>query len=200
MHANNAKVIDLADDAGKDKAAEKQRNAVAMANLSMAFETKGLFGMIYKTMSKYWPAGLAYKVVVELFNKYNPDDRISRVELRAMLNGVSMKDSQDPSVLFDQIISAIRNRYDTATHQIDEEELMAVVMSAAPEKYTLIITSEQCIKGSKLALDDLEEVMYQKWRQSKGSDTEVPKINLSGFEGYCYQCKQQRHRADQCPN
>ncbi len=74
--------------------------------------------MIYKTMSKDWPAGLAHKVVVELFNKYSPDDRISRVELRAMLNGVSMKNSQDPSVLVDQIISASRNRHATDTHHI----------------------------------------------------------------------------------
>jgi hypothetical protein len=53
---------------------------------------------------------------------------MSRVEeLRTMLNEVSMKDAEDPSVLFEQV-SAIRNRYDTAAHQIDEEELLAVVM------------------------------------------------------------------------
>ncbi len=82
-------------------------------------------------MSKDWPAGLAHKVVVELFNKYyNPDDRIPRVELRAMLNGVSMKDAQDPSVPFEQI-SAIHNRYETATHQIDEEELVVASHSVS---------------------------------------------------------------------
>jgi hypothetical protein len=52
MPASNSEVIDLTDDAGKENAAAKQRNAVATANFTMAFETKSLLGMIYKTMSK----------------------------------------------------------------------------------------------------------------------------------------------------
>jgi hypothetical protein len=52
MPANNAEVIDMTNDEGKEKAAAKQRNTVAMANLTMAFGTEGLFGKIYKTMSK----------------------------------------------------------------------------------------------------------------------------------------------------
>ncbi len=88
--------------------AAKERNAVAMANLTMAFETESLFGMVYKSMSNDWLAGLARKVVVQLFNKYSTDDRISRVELRTMLNGLSMRDAEDPSKLFEQV-SGIRN-------------------------------------------------------------------------------------------
>ncbi len=91
-------VIDLTTDAGKMISAAKERNSLAMANLTMAFETDNLFGMIYKTMSTDWPGGLAHEVVVLLFNKYSPDDRISRVELRKMLNGVSIKEAEDPSV------------------------------------------------------------------------------------------------------
>jgi hypothetical protein len=96
----------------------------------------------------------------------------------------------------------IRIQYDTTTHQIDEEDLMAVVMSATPEKYTSIIMSEHRGKGTNLTLlDDLEALMYQMWRQSsKLFDKEVPEINLCGFEGYCYHCKQQGHKADACPN
>jgi hypothetical protein len=76
-----------------------------MANLTMAFETENLFGIIYKTMSTDWPTGLAHEVVVQLFNKYSPDNQISRVELRYMLNGVSMKDAENPSTLFEQVSS-----------------------------------------------------------------------------------------------
>jgi hypothetical protein len=57
-------VIDETTSPGKEKAAAKQRNALLtrMANLTMAFETKGLLWMIYKAMSNDWPAGLAYQV------------------------------------------------------------------------------------------------------------------------------------------
>jgi hypothetical protein len=101
--SSDSVVIDITTDAGKMVAAAKKRNALAMANLTMAFQTENLFGIIYKTMSTDWPAGLAHEVVVQLFNKYSPDDRISRVELRTMLNGVSMKDAEDPSILFKQV-------------------------------------------------------------------------------------------------
>jgi hypothetical protein len=53
-----------------------------------------------------------------------------------------------------------------------------------------------------MSLNDLKIVMYQLWwRQSKGSiDQHTTKRTLASFEGYCYQCKQQGHKADTCPN
>jgi hypothetical protein len=80
-------VIDITTDASKIVAAAKERNWLHdMANLTMAFQTENIFGLIYKTMSNDWPARLAHKVVVQLFNKYSQDDIISIVELRTMLN------------------------------------------------------------------------------------------------------------------
>jgi hypothetical protein len=111
------------------------------------------------------------------------------VKLRSMLKSVTMRDSEDPSIIFEQV-SAIRNRYDTVTHQIDEEELIAAVLGAAPKEYTSVITSEQRAKGNQMSLEDLEIVMYQQRRQSKGFyDKQAMEITLAGFEGYCYQCK-----------
>jgi hypothetical protein len=65
--------------------------------------------MIYESMSNDWPAGLTYVAVVQVFTEYSPDDRISRVELRTMLNGVSMRDAEDPSILVFEHVSVIRN-------------------------------------------------------------------------------------------
>ena len=43
--------------------------------------------------------------------------------------------------------------------------------------------------------------MYQLWRQSKGTiDQNTTEITLAGFEGYCYQWKQQGQKADVCTN
>jgi hypothetical protein len=83
----------------------------------------------------------------------------------------------------------------------EKEELIAVVMGAAPEKYISVITCEQRVKGNQMSLHDLEIVMNQLWRQSKGSiDQHTTEITLAAFEGHCYQCKQIGHKADACPN
>jgi hypothetical protein len=61
--------------------------------------------------------------------------------------------------------------------------------------------SEQQVKGNLTSLTDLEIAMYQLWYQSKGLiDKHTTKITLAGFEGYCYQRKQQGHKADACLN
>jgi hypothetical protein len=82
------------------------------------------------------------------------------MELRTMHNRVSMRDAEDLSMLFEQV-RAIRNGYNTVTHQIKEEELIAAVVGAAPEEYLSVITSEQRLMGSGTTLDDLKIVMYQ---------------------------------------
>jgi hypothetical protein len=61
MPSRDAVVIDMTSNAGKKIAAAEERNLLAMANLRVAFETENLFGLIYKTMSNDWPAGLAPK-------------------------------------------------------------------------------------------------------------------------------------------
>ena len=79
-----------------------------------------------------------------------------------MLNKVTMKKEQGASTLFEQL-SAIQNHYNTATRQINEEDLITVVLDAAPDEYKSILTSEQRLKGNRLKLGDLEEVMNQHW-------------------------------------
>jgi hypothetical protein len=65
MPSSDSVVIDLTTDAGKMISAAKERNSLTMANLTMAFETENLFGLIYKTMSTDWPARLAHEIVVQ---------------------------------------------------------------------------------------------------------------------------------------
>ena len=76
-----------------------------MANLSMAFTSEGSMGLIYKAMTPDWPGGLAYLVVEQLFKKYQPQDTVTRVELRQMLSKVRMKKGVDPATLFEQLAS-----------------------------------------------------------------------------------------------
>mmetsp|Transcript_18815 Transcript_18815/g.23344 ORF Transcript_18815/g.23344 Transcript_18815/m.23344 type:complete len:1201 (+) Transcript_18815:436-4038(+) len=192
--------IDETTTAGKKSAKARMRNAAAMSNLTMAFKTEATIGLVFKTYTDEWPGGLAHRVVEALFKKFQPRDLISRVELRAMLNEVSMKKDEDPCTLFEQI-SAIENKFNTKNRKIEEEELIAVVMAAAPEQYASALTSEIRRQGSNLSLSDLEEVMDEQWRQTSATSdaTESEEIGLTTFGGTCYHCHETGHKANECP-
>ena len=66
-------------------------NAIAIANLTTAFTSESLIGMIYQARTTKWPCGLAHMVVDALFKKYVPQDLVSKIELRRALNAVRMK-------------------------------------------------------------------------------------------------------------
>ena len=136
------------------KAVALERNALAIASLTLAFQTDGLLNMITKAQSTDWPNGKAYEVIDALFKKFQPVDTISRVEMRNRLNKIGMKPTQDPKVLFDKIAS-LQNAYNDSTRNIDEEDLIALVLDKAPKIYKSILTAEQHAKGNTLALSDL---------------------------------------------
>ena len=138
-------VLDLTTDAGKAKKVAKRRNDVALASLTMAFVTDKLAGLILSAQTVDWPSGLAWMVIKALFKKYQPQDRISRVEMRQMLNRISMKKNKDLVTLFEQISSVVI-RIDTK--KIDEEDQIAIILDSATEVYQAIWTSVQKFKGT----------------------------------------------------
>ena len=201
LPASESVTIDTSTDVGKRQEAAKKRNAVAMANLTMAFTTEATMGLVYKAMSNDWPGGLAHEVTAALLKKYKPEDTISRVELRQKMSEVRMKKNDDPATLFEQL-SAIENQYNTATQQIDEEDMIATVISAAPTEYKPTVSAEQRLKGNQLKLQDLEEAMSQYWRQSGNSmrktNEDDYEVGLSAFKGKCYKCQKFGHKASDC--
>jgi hypothetical protein len=116
----------------------KKRNAIAVANLTIAFTSKMTMGLVYKAQTEEWPGGLAYLVVAAL---KAPDDVITKVELRQMLGKVKMKKDDEPSILFEQL-SAIENRFNKPGEQIPDDDLIAAVLTVAPKEYLLILTAE----------------------------------------------------------
>jgi len=105
--------------------------------------------------------------------------------------------------LFEQV-SSIENQYNAPGVKIDEGDLIAVILDAAPEEHHAVLTLEQRLRGDKLTLNDLETAMNQFWRQRKtpktndGNDT--AEISLSAFGGVCYNCKKKGHKANKCPD
>ena len=179
----------------------KKANEIAMASLTMAFKTEAMLNLVFRTMTTAWPGGLAYKVVEELKKQFQPEDIMSRVELRRSLNKISMKQGQDPAKLFEQIYS-IQNR---SKVEINEDDFIAVVLDAASDEYKAVLTAEHTRKGAELKVEDLENVMRSHYRTlsaKKGGsdDDEAKEISLVGFTGMCFHCKKKGHRIKDCPD
>ena len=127
---------------GKKAVAARKRNHTAMAAFTMAFTKETTMGMVYKSMTKEWPGGLAHVVVKALFKKFKPENVMTRVQLRQALNKISMKANEDPCTLFEQI-STIENWYNNETCKVDQDDLIATVIDAAPKEYSSVLTNEQ---------------------------------------------------------
>jgi hypothetical protein len=200
MPATELSTIADTDDGALSKKA-KQRNQLAFAQLTMAFTTESAMTFIYEGMTDLdWPSGLAYLVVTALKRKYMPEDTISKVELRRMMNGIKMKKGSDPVELFNQI-SAVKVRYERPGNTIDENEFIAIVISVAPSTYQGVLTSEQMRQGNSLRLAHLAVVMDMQWRAMGGAkdNEDGGEITLIQFSGMCYNCNQSGHRAFECP-
>jgi hypothetical protein len=203
LPAKEDDAMDISTDVGKLQSAAVRRNAIAMANLTMAFTSEATINLVCKAMTAEWPTGLAHLVVAAMFKKCRPQDTITRVELRQVLNNIKMKKSKDPATLFEQICS-IANKYNTATKKIDEDDLIAVVLDAAPSEYQALLTSERRRLGTSLKIDDLEAIMGQHWRQThspidkSGKELDDTEIVLTTFDGCCFICKKKGHKADKC--
>ena len=107
------------------------RNDTTVAQLTMAFQTAGLLDKVNQAKTTDWPDGLATSIVTRLKRDYQPIDRISRIEMRRKMNEVSMKNDDDPKVIFEQI-STIRNHYVCSGVVVEDEYLMASVMEKDP--------------------------------------------------------------------
>jgi hypothetical protein len=97
------KATDVSSD--NQKRLARQRNLMAVSCLTIAFSDNTLLNIVEQSETADWPSGLAHIVIDELFKKKRLVDIISRVEMRSKLSQVSMKNEEDPRVLFSQLAS-----------------------------------------------------------------------------------------------
>jgi hypothetical protein len=107
-----------------------------------------------------------------------------------------MKKGENPAVIFEQI-SSIKSKFRSASVNIDENDLIAVVQDAANPEYQLVLTAEQRQKGTLLSIQDLESAMTQYWRQISGTThkDDGNEIALMAFQGVCFKCGANGHKS-----
>jgi len=195
-----ADVLDAEDDENAPAIAARKRNDTVFANLTLAFTTSDLLLLVMRAKDQHWPSGLAWKIIQGLSRMYQPADTISRVEIRRELNQVKMKANEDPKTLFAQLGKIQLKSID---HPIEMEDLIAVVLDAAPVEYQGVLTAEQRRHGKDLTLEQLEEAMEQHYRSIKdkvgsGSNNNRTEVSLVAFGGTCWNCGERGHRSSQC--
>ena len=138
LPTTEATVIPAGTDGAPTRVAVR-RNSVAYANLSLALNSKQLVRILVASQTTAWPSGLAWHVVQALHQQFKPADIISKIELRCMLNQISMSHKADPVMLFEQL-SKIENQFSMIVNKADA---IAIVMDAAPDEYQAILNTEQ---------------------------------------------------------
>ena len=197
--------LDEENETDKAKIKARARNSLAMAYLLSAFKAEADISLAYETMDDDWPGGLAYKVVEKMMEIYKPQDTVTEVEVYEKLMRVKMKKKEDPKTLFEQV-SAIANWYNSSSRKLPKEQLIAVVLQAAPNEYASVLNAEQEKRGKDLELSHLRAVMNRYYRtvykKKKSDDDEDDEVQLVGTDGKrgikCYNCGEMGHIAKNC--
>jgi len=127
-----------------------ERNDLAMAAYTMAFQKQKLMNMLNKAKTPKWENGTAYEVTKLLLKRYKQDDAIYEAEMTKELINVKLGESDDLSELFEEIYR-IKNVYETKTNVVTDSVLIPFVLSATPAKYHAIITIEMRDKAETYA-------------------------------------------------
>ena len=98
-------------------------------------------------------------MVNKLKEAYQPKDSVAEVELYERLLSVKMKAKEDARTLFEQAAS-IQNRYNDGYHQVPKEQLMAVVLRAAPKEYASVLTNLE-VSHSRMTMKMFYRSVYK---------------------------------------
>ena len=206
------------EDKKKLEVAATQRNRLAIASFTIAFDTVALMNRISDAKTVSYPNGLAYKVAQGLMSKYRPNDRVSKLEALAELETVTMSKDEEPDDLFNKI-AAVQQQYKGSG--MDQANYLNHVIKIAPEEYKEMIAIEVRTKKDSLKLSDLQEAMNTLYRlnnnkakmgHSNVDNTESTLVSLlikamrnndeaamaTIAKELCYKCGKPGHKAYQC--
>ena len=186
----------------------KKRNAIAFANLTAALDSPSLIGILMRAQTTEWPSGLACNVIKQLFEKYEPKDTVSLIDMNHLKQKIGLTNTQgNPQELFEQM-AAIENQFKAV---IPEAENVAMPIEKLPVEYRSVLTAEMRKVGIGITSSHIESAAFQPWRAMYSSfasnpfiDNGIPtmdnnkEVALAAFNGTCNRCGKRGHKEAEC--
>ena len=196
LPATEDAVLDVNNLAEKEQDDARKRNSHAMACYTMAFTTNSLMSVVYRARTTEWPNGIAARVTAALFNRYQPSDVLTSMEMKRALLGIHITPTQNPGLLFKKI-QAVNNKFEGA---IGDEEMLATAIAAAPSQYASTIAAEGLRRGNLLTIEEVERAMKLQWRLAGGRNSKETSEELALVDVECFICHERGHIAKNCPH
>ena len=211
-----ATCIDWTQVVNTDAAAKKQTetalksNAAAMAYLTHMLVNERAISCIEMAKTPEYPDGLAHLLLDRLDKKFMPKGGFKMSGLRDQLRSIRFKAKDDPNDFFEKI-AGIKNLSTQLgqTDSISKDELVSHVITTIPEKYMSCVKKVIDEKSDAITVEDLESEIIE-WYELRNSsisecdwpdsDEDEEETALSGitFNGKCYNCGKDGHRANNC--
>ena len=200
----------------KNRKCQRKRNAIAFANLTVALNLPSLIRILMRAQTTAWPSGLACNVIKQLFEKYEPKDMVSLIDMNHLKQKIALSNEQgflNRSLFLGGTGDASSseayccNRKPVQKTEIPEAEKVAMVIEKLPVEYQSILTAEMRKEGTGIVSSHIESAAFQPWRTMYGSFASNPVIDnekttsesnkevaLAAFSGTCHRCGKRVHK------
>ena len=144
-------------------------------------------------------------VVKQLFDKFEPQDTMSLINMNHLKQPIGLKTLEsNPQTMFEQI-AALENQFKTS---ISDSEKIAIAIEKLPAEYQPVLSAKMRKEGSMLSASHIENATFQYWHSVHGSYTKNLVINaannqdsesgkevaLAAFNGICNRCGYRGHK------
>eukprot|EP00957_Ditylum_brightwellii_P002641 202862-Ditylum_brightwellii.AAC.1 len=118
-------MLDTTNTDEKKKIAAGKWNILAMAHLIMALGTELLFNKVNTMCGDSQPGRLAYKLIENSKEEYQPEDRVDAAEIKRKMSKVKMGKYHKLSKLINQI-KTNKNQFSGLNKKMNEEDKIAL--------------------------------------------------------------------------
>ena len=173
---------------------EKQaviKNKMAIATFTIAFaKTRTCMVFVEDSRTRDWPSGQSHLVVIELLDEYAPTDLMGKVEQQRQMQNISMKETEDPKILFEQI-TMITQKFKDRSNELSNDEKVAAIILNAPDRYQdYILNLRDAAKArtgdeqAEPTLKVLKKGMHNLWnaKNRKSNDSTTQEVTLFSRE------------------
>ena len=117
----------------------------------------GLSLILVRAQTPDWPSGLVGMVVKQLFDKFEPQDTMSLIDMNHLKQQIGLKTLEsNPQTMFEQI-AALENQFKTP---MSDSEKIAIAIKKFPALYQPVLTAKMRKEGGMLMASHIENTAF----------------------------------------